>query len=151
MLLRGADLLAPDEFVHVLESETFNATLGRIDETRLQLLAKKAANYESCTNKCAAHLKQRIEDLRRDASCHDEKIASDYKERLKLWFDLCRIARKQQIWDICRVSARFCVLYDEQSFVARFLKHEQSFKSIFCRELMRNLAEAHFILGEVKR
>ncbi len=91
-------------------------------------------------------------------------LVRDYKERLKLWLDLSRIARKQKIWDICRVSARFCLLYDNEEAINRFLKasppttaasqrkHESlpvEFKSLFDRELMRNLAEIHFIFGEV--
>ena len=63
---------------------------------------------------------------------------------MKLWLDLCRIARKQQIWDICRVSCRFLILYDRRDLIDRFL-HERTLYDI---ELVRNLAEAHFILGE---
>ena len=81
-------------------------------------------------------------------------IRFDFKERLKLWYDLCRIARKQQIWDICRVSARFCMLYDNEQLINRFLKEKETgqstFNSLFDVELMRNIAEVHFMFGEVR-
>lgn len=107
-------------------------------------------------------MNHRIHDYVRNQKRSNPQIADaeiedilrvDFKERLKLWFDLSRIARKQQIWDVCRVSSRFCLLYDNDQYVNRFLKNPQTqppkFSSLFDIELMRNLAEAHFILGEV--
>ena len=162
LLLRVADLLAPNEFTHVLESETFKANFGKINEDQVARLAKKASNYEYCVKKCEEHLSDRLSELERRFRKKQEKgeatgdeelermLSQDFKERLKLWFDLCRIARKQQIWDICRVSARFCLLFDNEQCIAKFLKKDNEFNSLFDRELMRNLAEAHFIFGEVE-
>ena len=163
LLLRAAILLAPGEFNNVLESETFRANFGKIGEDQVSKLAKKAANHQNCIKKCVKHLDDHIEDIERhfhkrtDLSSEpiDEKelerlLIQDYKVRLKLWLDLARIARKQQIWDICRVSARFCLLYDKENLISRFLKENKpQFNTLFDMELMRNLAEAHFIMGEV--
>ena len=33
--------------------------------------------------------------------------------RARLWGDLAKTARKQEVWDVCRVAARFCLLYDD--------------------------------------
>jgi len=33
--------------------------------------------------------------------------------RAALWGDLAKTARKQEVWDVCRVAARFCLLYDD--------------------------------------
>ncbi len=33
--------------------------------------------------------------------------------RVRLWADLAKTARKQGVWDICRVACRFCLLYDD--------------------------------------
>ncbi len=33
--------------------------------------------------------------------------------RAQLWADLAKTARKQEVWDVCRVAARFCLLYDD--------------------------------------
>ena len=33
---------------------------------------------------------------------------------MRIWADLTKTARKQQIWDVARVAARFCLLYDDQ-------------------------------------
>ena len=33
--------------------------------------------------------------------------------RAHLWADLARTARKQEVWDVTRVAARFCLLYDD--------------------------------------
>ncbi|RNA03099.1 cilia- and flagella-associated 46-like [Brachionus plicatilis] len=158
LLLRAGDLLA-SEFTHVLESETFKA-FGKLNEDHVAILHKKMLNYENCVRKSEEHLQDRMDEfvrnyLRNNPESSSESpeieqiIKIDYKERLKLWYDLCRIARKQQIWDICRVSCRFCLLYDGEQFVSRFLKSSAKFNSLFDTDLMRNLAEAHFIFAEV--
>ena len=36
-----------------------------------------------------------------------------YSCRARLWGDLAKTARKQEVWDVCRVAARFCLLYDD--------------------------------------
>ncbi len=193
LLLRAADLLAPSEFTRVMESETFKLNFGKITEDQVSRLYNKLINYENCIKKCENHLSDRFGDLEReynrssqigslensrvsdqfdintsqDKSSISETIQTiqklDYKERLKLWFDLSRIARKQKIWDICRVSSRFCLLYDNEEYINKFLRanlissqKSQSnllapveYKSLYDRELMRNLAEMHFIFGEV--
>ncbi|CAF0832143.1 unnamed protein product [Brachionus calyciflorus] len=159
LLLRAGDLLAPNEFTHVLESETFKANFGKLNEDQVTKLYKKVLNYQNCIKKGADHLQDRINEFVRnykrnnpnssnDSSELELIIKLDYKERFKLWFDLSKIARKQQIWDICRVSSRFCLLYDSDQFITRFLKSANKFNSLFDVELMRNLAEAHFIFGE---
>lgn len=33
--------------------------------------------------------------------------------RLKLWATLVKLARKQEVWDVCRAACRFCLLYDD--------------------------------------
>lgn len=37
-----------------------------------------------------------------------------FKYRVRIWADLAKTARKQQIWDVARVAARFCLLYDDE-------------------------------------
>ena len=170
LLLRAADLLAPGQFQQVLESELFKLSFAKLNDDRIAQLHKKSLNYSSCIVKCDAHIGERIDDLMRDykrkragsrvtltdeqllqqlpsheAASLEHMLSTDYKERIKLWFDLLRIARKKEIWTICRISCRFCLLYDKREWTERFLKLER----LFDRELMRNLAEAHFIFGEV--
>ncbi len=36
-----------------------------------------------------------------------------YDFRACLWVDLAKTARKQEVWDVCRVAARFALLYDD--------------------------------------
>ena len=70
--------------------------------------------------------------------------------RLKLWADLTMIARRQEIWDVCRTAARFCLLYDNEQRRALLNVTDQSaMPSVFQKDLIRILAEIHFINGEV--
>ena len=70
--------------------------------------------------------------------------------RLKLWADLTMMARRQEIWDVCRVAARFCLLHDNEQRRAAVNSNDQSSPSyLFQRDLVRILADVHFIAGEV--
>ncbi len=61
------------------------------------------------------------------------------------------IARRQEIWDICRTAARFCLLYDNEKRRSLLNSTDQStMPSVFQRDLIRILAEIHFINGEVE-
>lgn len=71
--------------------------------------------------------------------------------RLKLWADLTMIARRQEIWDVCRTAARFCLLYDTDQRHALLSSNDLGNPpSLFQRDLIRILAEIHFIAGEVR-
>lgn len=39
--------------------------------------------------------------------------------RVRIWADLAKTARKQQVWDVARVAARFCLLYDDNRWSKR--------------------------------
>ena len=41
------------------------------------------------------------------------KLFIRYGLRVRIWADLAKTARKQQVWDVARVAARFCLLYDD--------------------------------------
>ncbi|CAF4589383.1 unnamed protein product, partial [Rotaria sp. Silwood2] len=76
---------------------------------------------------------------------------TDQDKRLKLWADLTMIARRQEIWDICRIAARFCLLYDNEQRRSILNATDQSLMpNVFQRDLIRILAEIHFIAGEAE-
>ena len=154
LLLRAADLLAHNEFGHVLESETFKQSVGKLNEDIVTRLLAKARNHVNCVSKCNSHIGDHMKDLENKHQDSPKEVIenilkSDYRERLKLWFDLCKIARRQQIWDVCRVACRFCLLYDNEKLINRFIPLNDIKSQLYHKELMRNLAEAHFIKGEV--
>lgn len=108
---------------------------------------------------------------------------------MRIWADLTKTARKQELWDVARVAARFCLLYDDERWSLKretkqtgedeggFIEEErnnegrsssgggsvkksegQSRRSTYVTEeakynmekdLLRILAEVHFINGEV--
>jgi hypothetical protein len=81
----------------------------------------------------------------------EKHLISSVGCRLKLWADLTMIARRQEIWDVCRTAARFCLLYDNEQRRTVFKGNdESSTPNVFQRDLIRLLAEIHFIAGEVK-
>ena len=61
------------------------------------------------------------------------------------------IARRQEIWDVCRTAARFCLLYDNEQRRSLLNGNDKtSMPNVFQRDLIRILAEIHFIAGEVR-
>ena len=42
-----------------------------------------------------------------------------HTRRCRLWADLAKTARKQEIWDVASAAARFCLLYDDGRWTGR--------------------------------
>lgn len=106
-LVKAGEALSPDAFMHVLDSEsnTKDPSTGKGPPTALGRLAGRAKQFEKGVSKAAGHLKR----------LGDE---SD-QERVRIWADLAKTARKQQVWDVARVAARFCLLYDDNRWSKR--------------------------------
>ncbi|XP_077311369.1 cilia- and flagella-associated protein 46 isoform X2 [Lithobates pipiens] len=92
--------LAPDVFQMVLDSENeAKVSIGKGNKGRLSHLCLRAQHHTKCVLKTEGHL-----------------IRTDNKndvERARLWADLAKVARKQEVWDVCRTACRFCLLYDD--------------------------------------
>ncbi|XP_073690617.1 cilia- and flagella-associated protein 46 [Garra rufa] len=141
LLVSAGIALAPDAFQTVLDADSKNKDDGAQD--RLALLAAKAQHHSTCVQKVKGHL----DGLDK---------SSDDKERVKLWGSLAKTARKQEVFDVCRAACRFCLLYDdgrwkntsEQKNRAS-LDQENRTDLNTRRDLLRLLAEVHFINAEV--
>ncbi|PIK55742.1 putative tetratricopeptide repeat protein 40 isoform X6 [Apostichopus japonicus] len=101
LLVQAGQALSPEAFHLVLESEseTKGVTGGRGAQTLYSPLGSKAEHFKKCVKKAAGHIKR--------------LGAENDRERARLWADLAKTARKQEVWDVCRVAARFCLLYDD--------------------------------------
>ncbi|KAG8435302.1 hypothetical protein GDO86_013309 [Hymenochirus boettgeri] len=100
LLVNAGLCLAPDVFQMVLDSENESkVSAGKGNKGKISQLCTRAQHYSKCVQKIEGHLK-RIED-------------KNAGERVKLWADLARVARKQEVWDVCRTACRFCLLYDD--------------------------------------
>ncbi|XP_041369926.1 cilia- and flagella-associated protein 46-like [Gigantopelta aegis] len=93
--------LAPDAFLLVLDSEsdTKDVLIGKGPLTVIRQLSGRARRFTQAVRKAEGHLK-RLGD-------------ENERERARLWADLAKTARKQEVWDVCRVASRFCLLYDD--------------------------------------
>ncbi|XP_071987329.1 cilia- and flagella-associated protein 46 isoform X2 [Engystomops pustulosus] len=100
LLVNAGLCLAPDGFQMVLDSENeAKVSTGGSSKGRISHLCTKAQHHSKCVQKTDGHL-QRMENTN-DA------------ERVRLWADLAKVARKQEVWDVCRAACRFCLLYDD--------------------------------------
>ncbi|CAF0762870.1 unnamed protein product [Rotaria sordida] len=136
LLIEACLLLAQDAFQVVLDSENPNA-IGKMRANPTAQLKAFADHYEKCIQNTTQY----------------ERLISEANEdkRLKLWADLTMIARRQEIWDVCRTAARFCLLYDnEQRRSLLNVTDQSSIPNVFQRDLIRLLAEIHFIAGEAE-
>ncbi|KAM4033890.1 cilia- and flagella-associated protein 46 isoform 2-T2 [Anomaloglossus baeobatrachus] len=100
LLVNAGLCLAPDVFQMVLDSENeAKVSTGKSNKGRISYLCMRAQHHSKCVKKTDGHL-QRMENTN-DA------------ERVRLWADLAKVARKQEVWDVCRAACRFCLLYDD--------------------------------------
>ncbi|XP_075699341.1 cilia- and flagella-associated protein 46 isoform X2 [Rhinoderma darwinii] len=100
LLVNAGLCLAPDVFQMVLDSENeAKVSTGKSNKGRISYLCMKAQHHSKCVQKTDGHLKRM--DNTNDA------------ERVRLWSDLAKVARKQSVWDVCRAACRFCLLYDD--------------------------------------
>ncbi|XP_041116568.1 cilia- and flagella-associated protein 46 [Polyodon spathula] len=67
-------------------------------------LSAKAQHHTSSIQKIDGHLKR--------LGNHNDK------ERMRLWASLAKVARKQEVWDVCCAACRFCLLYDDDRWKA---------------------------------
>ncbi|KAM5271866.1 cilia- and flagella-associated protein 46 [Ctenodactylus gundi] len=98
LLVNAGLALAPDTFQIVLDSENEAKISTGKNRGRFTYLFAKARHHMLSVDKAAGHL-QRL------GSKND-------KERIQIWAELAKVARKQGVWDVCRTASRFCLLYD---------------------------------------
>ncbi|XP_022091640.1 cilia- and flagella-associated protein 46-like isoform X3 [Acanthaster planci] len=100
LLVKAGQALSPDAFLLVLESENeIKGGGGKGYQTIINQLGNRARHFQKCIKKCGGHIK---------------RLGSERdRERARLWADLAKVARKQEVWDVCRVAARFTLLYDD--------------------------------------
>ncbi|KAG6935922.1 cilia and flagella associated protein 46 [Chelydra serpentina] len=99
LLVNAGLALAPDAFQIVLDSENEAKVSSGKSRSQISYLCAKAQHHTKSVEKTDGHLK-------RLGHGND-------KERIRLWADLAKVARKQGVWDVCRAACRFCLLYDD--------------------------------------
>ncbi|XP_066535415.1 cilia- and flagella-associated protein 46 isoform X2 [Hoplias malabaricus] len=146
MLVSAGIALAPDTFQMVLDADS--AVKDNRLQGHLEQLAAKAQHHITCVQKVEGH-RAKLEK------------SSDDKGRMRLWASLVKVARKQEIWDVCRAACRFCLLYFDDRWITKSERmsevkpvegdHGMSAegqKQGGERDLLRLLAEVHFINAE---
>ncbi|XP_010580307.1 PREDICTED: tetratricopeptide repeat protein 40 [Haliaeetus leucocephalus] len=102
LLVNAGLALAPDSFQIVLDSENEAKVSSGKSRSQISYLCAKAQHHNKSVEKVDEHL----EHLRNEGG----------RERIILWADLAKVARKQEVWDVCRAACRFCLLYDDTLF-----------------------------------
>uniref|UniRef100_A0A8C3PLQ7 Uncharacterized protein n=1 Tax=Calidris pygmaea TaxID=425635 RepID=A0A8C3PLQ7_9CHAR len=153
LLVNAGRALAPDSFQTALDSENeAKVSVGK-SGSKISDLCAKAHHHIKCMEKVDEYLKH---------SRHEND-----RERIILWANLAKVARKQEVWDVCRAACKFCLLYDDtlfrkkkktstammddevDSLPGESLLPAKSFS--FERDLLRILAEIRFINAEVNK
>eukprot|EP00075_Anas_platyrhynchos_P026650 XP_027315903.1 cilia- and flagella-associated protein 46 isoform X2 [Anas platyrhynchos] len=102
LLVNAGLALAPDLFQVVLDSENEAKVSSGYSQSQVSYLCAKAQHHVKSVDKVDGHLK------------HLKK--ENDKERIRLWANLAKVARTQEVWDVCRTACRFCLLYDDTLF-----------------------------------
>ncbi|KAK5853567.1 hypothetical protein PBY51_014709 [Eleginops maclovinus] len=143
-------LLAPDGFQMVLDADnTSKIPSGSGGSGAVAQLCAKAQHRSASVRKVDGYLARQGDD-------------TDNSERVKLWATLVKMARKQEVWDVCRAACGFCLLYDDgrweisktdkcrcsaEESCAECL-HGCNGSQTCVRDLLRLLADVHFISAE---
>ncbi|NWH82317.1 CFA46 protein, partial [Piaya cayana] len=102
LLVNAGLALAPDSFQIVLDGENeAKVSTGKIG-SQVSYACAKAEHHMRSVEKVDEHWK-----LFRN---------ENNRERIMLWADLAKVARKQEVWDVCRAACRFCVFCDDTLF-----------------------------------
>ncbi|XP_061693623.1 cilia- and flagella-associated protein 46 isoform X2 [Syngnathoides biaculeatus] len=150
LLLTVGQLLAPADFQMVLNADNISKiTKVSVGCGPIAQLSAEAHNYYAAVQKLDGYLDRQGEN-------------ADNTERLRLWATLAKTARKQEVWDVCRVACRFCLLYDEakskmsKCHKSKCSEEESSTENLSsyeenqpCPKKLRLLAEICFITAEV--
>ncbi|XP_078421329.1 cilia- and flagella-associated protein 46 [Cetorhinus maximus] len=99
LLIKAGLALAPDAFQLVLDGENEAKVFAQGNAGFIGLLAAKAQNYLNSVQQTRGHL-ERLGNV-------NDKL------RVRIWAKLVKIARTQEVWDVCRTACRFCLLYDD--------------------------------------
>ncbi|KAL0964286.1 hypothetical protein UPYG_G00321810 [Umbra pygmaea] len=101
VLVNAGLTLAPDCFQSTLDADvTEKIPSGISGPAAVALLSARAQHHSACVQEIQGHL----------ARHGDAKYV---RERVKLWASLAKVARKQEVWDVCRAACGFCLLYDD--------------------------------------
>ncbi|KAM6182244.1 cilia- and flagella-associated protein 46 [Erethizon dorsatum] len=98
LLVNAGLALAPDTFQIVLDSENEAKVSTGKNRGRFTYLFAKARHHMLSVDKAAGHLQLLGKE--------------NDQERIQIWAELAKVARKQGVWDVCRTASRFCLLYD---------------------------------------
>ncbi|XP_061546899.1 cilia- and flagella-associated protein 46 isoform X4 [Phycodurus eques] len=149
LLLTVGQILAPADFQMVLNADNISKiTKASVGCGPIAQLSAEAHNYYAAVQKLDGYLDRQGEN-------------ADNTERLRLWAALAKTARKQEVWDVCRVACRFCLLYDEarskmsKCHKSKCSEEESSTENLNsyeenqpCAKKLRLLAEICFITAE---
>ncbi|XP_009877634.1 PREDICTED: tetratricopeptide repeat protein 40, partial [Apaloderma vittatum] len=159
LLVNAGVALAPDSFQIVLDGEKKAEVSSAKSRSQISYLCAKAQHHLKSMERVGEHLNLLGNE--------------NDRERIIHWADLAKVARKQEVWDVCRAACRFCLLYgdtlfrkvtepkktqknktsttrmdddQDESLAGESLLMANSFS--FERDLLRILAEIRFINAE---
>ncbi|XP_057361386.1 cilia- and flagella-associated protein 46 [Manis pentadactyla] len=151
LLVTAGLALAPDTFQIVLDSENEAKVSTGSSRGRFAYLSAKAQHHAVCVDKAAEHLRH--------------LGTENHRERIEIWAELTKVARKQGVWDVCRAASRFCLLYDVRAKKPARMEggkkwgadgsgqgpwghSEVTLQQLGSPSLLRKFAEVGFISGE---
>uniref|UniRef100_A0A8C6YG84 Uncharacterized protein n=1 Tax=Naja naja TaxID=35670 RepID=A0A8C6YG84_NAJNA len=122
LLVNAGLALAPEAFQVVLDSENEAKVPPSKHKDQISYLCAKAEHHAKNIEKADGHLKR---------LGHENE-----NERIRLWSEIAKTARKQSVWDVCRAACRFCLLYDDNQVIK--VSKRKKCKSWYLRVTIHN-------------
>ncbi|XP_048465131.1 cilia- and flagella-associated protein 46 [Rhincodon typus] len=115
LLIKAGLALASDVFQLVLDGENeAKVFVAQGNIGFIGLLAAKAQNHLNSAQQTQGYL-ERLGNV-------NDKL------RVRIWADLAKVARKQEVWDVCRTACHFCLLYDDRRWIIERMPAEETIK-----------------------
>ncbi|VDP30526.1 unnamed protein product [Schistosoma mattheei] len=127
LLIQIGKLVDKSIFEEVFKYETTqyggSKLLSEYKHKSYKELLSQISSYKQIWLKINERIRHHYEMISENAEC-------EINEKLLVWFDLIKLAKKYQIWDLCSTFCRLCLVFDDDTYWSILLKKLEQYRSV---------------------
>ncbi|CAI2730634.1 unnamed protein product [Schistosoma spindalis] len=125
LLIQISKLVDESIFEEVFNYETIqyggSKLLSEYKHKSYKELLFQISSYKQIWLKINERIKHHCEMISENAEC-------EINEKLLVWFDLIKLAKKYQLWDLCSTFCRLCLVFDDDTYWSILLKKLEQYR-----------------------
>ncbi|CAH8578672.1 unnamed protein product [Schistosoma bovis] len=125
LLIQIGKLVDKSIFEEVFKYETVqyggSKLLSEYKHKSYKELLSQISSYKQIWLKINERIKHHCEMISENAEC-------EINDKLLVWFDLIKLAKKYQIWDLCSTFCRLCLVFDDDTYWSILLKKLEQYR-----------------------